>query len=93
MASESPLKKASKATIFTAAGRNIESETWGAVGSLSRTCGSIYIAEAEAREEIVGGIQVTTMKFADTITNQLVSVVEPRFGMIRNHQFEVQDKA
>lgn len=33
------------------------------------------------------------MKFADTITNQLVSVVEPRFGMIRNHQFEVQDKA
>lgn len=27
------------------------------------------------------------MKFADTITNQLVSVVEPRFGMIRNHQF------
>lgn len=59
MASESPLKKASKATIVTAASRNIESESWGAVGSLSRTCGSIYVAavvsalEAEAREEIV----------------------------------------
>lgn len=48
--------------------------------------------EGEAREEIVGGTQVTTMKFADTITNQLVNVVEPRFDMIRNHQFEGQDK-
>ncbi len=89
----------SKATVFTAAGENTLSESWGATGSLGRTCGSIYISavvkalEAEAKEEIAGGAEVTTKLFAGTITNQLVNVVDPRFGTVHKHQFEVQDKA
>lgn len=91
--------RASKATILTAAGPNMESESWGATASLGRTCGSIYISavvsalEAEAREEIAGGTQITTKEFAGAITNQLVNVVDPRFGTVHDHQFEVQDEA
>lgn len=75
----------SKATIFTAAGENTLSESWCATGSLGRTCGSIYISavvkalEAEAKEEIAGGTEVTTKEFAGTITNQLVNVADLKF--------------
>lgn len=91
--------QASKATIFTAADQNTLSESWCATGSLGHTCGSIYVSavvktlEAETKEEIAGGTEVTTKEFAGTITNQLVNVVDPRFGTIHEHQFEVQDRA
>ena len=91
--------QASKATIFTAAGKNTLSESWCATESLGLTCGSIYVSavvktlEAEAKEEIAGGTEVTTKECAGSITNQLVNVVDPRFGTIHEHQFEVQDKA
>lgn len=61
--------------------------------------GSIYISaavkalEAEANDGISGGTQVTTNEFAGILTKQLVNVIDPRFGTIHDHQFEVQNNA
>lgn len=88
----------STATIATAAGPTVQSESWPQSTSLGRVCGSIYVSallnvlESEGARATVDD-QSTTMsteEFARAITSELLDVLDPRFGTQHDHRFEVQ---
>jgi len=88
----------SRATIMTAAGHSVVSESWPQTASLGRTCGSIYISALinvlesdNNREEEGSAAHMDTKEFAGAITSELLNVIDPRFGEQHKHQFEVQD--
>ena len=88
-------------TAMTAAGSDVESESWPGSESLGRQSGSIYISAIintlqRTTDDInpsQGAMRWTTREFANEITHQLVDVVDARFGLIYDHQFAVQDDA
>ena len=88
----------SRATVMTAAGPDMVSESWPKTESLGRTCGSIYISSViknlaikeQERNPGQTGTPLSTKDFAAAITYQLLNVVDPRFGLYHDHRFEAQ---
>ena len=86
------------ATVMTAAGPNQLSESLPQSNSIGRFCGSLYISavvnalenanrESEGEEES----EMTTEALSAALTHQLLHVIDPRFGSVHDHRFEVQN--
>lgn len=88
----------SRITVMTAAGSDQVSESWPKTTTLGRTDGSMYVSSVinvlstRAAQTSEGLLEkpMNTEEFSAVITSELLDVIDPRFGHIHHHAFNVQ---